>query len=122
MFYSLPTSQQGTRLPQETSMEKRVACVDEQLHLLTFEEEKTGSGEKRRARSHIMKVINLRPQKLSNDIPFENTGSSEKFLVPHSAIQREIAKKTVRSSHRRFIVLFTLKILGTLGPFEVRLQ
>jgi hypothetical protein len=46
MFYSLPTGQQGMRLPQETSMEKRVACVDEQHHLLTFEEEKTGPGEK----------------------------------------------------------------------------
>jgi hypothetical protein len=52
-----------------------------------------------------MKVINLRPQKLSNDIPFKNSGSSEKFLAPHSAIQREITKETVRGSHRRFIVL-----------------
>jgi hypothetical protein len=92
MFYSLPTGQQGMRLPQETSMEKSVACVDEQLHLVTFEQEKTGAGEKRRARSHNMKVISLRPQKLSNDIQFKNSGSSEKFLAPHSAIQREITK------------------------------
>jgi hypothetical protein len=35
----------------------------------------------------------IRPQKLSNDVPFKNSGSSEKSLAPHSAIQREITKK-----------------------------